>query len=122
MNDDKVKIVWKDTKFEELGVILEQTDTDIRFESKYDGTVNWIPMKYIVIAVEKQVRRMEKQNGKGSKPRPYSVEYEEFAKNWDTIFHKYKKSTGFRITKKDKNNERYQGISTFSTRFNELQI
>ena len=27
-------------------------------------------------------------NGKGSKPRPYSVSQEEFAANWDNIFKK----------------------------------
>ena len=27
-------------------------------------------------------------NGKGSKPRPYSVSQEEFANNWDNIFKK----------------------------------
>ena len=53
MNDNKVKIVWKDTKMEELGVILEQTESDILFDSLYDGTKNWIPLKHIVVeAVE----------------------------------------------------------------------
>lgn len=28
------------------------------------------------------------QNGKGSKPRPYSVSKEQFNKNWDNIFKK----------------------------------
>ena len=28
------------------------------------------------------------QNGKGSKPRPFSVSQEQFARNWDNIFKK----------------------------------
>lgn len=32
-------------------------------------------------------------SGKGSKPRPYSVDQETFDKNWDAIFTKEKKMT-----------------------------
>ncbi len=32
-------------------------------------------------------------SGKGSKPRPYSVDQETFDKNWDEIFTKEKKMT-----------------------------
>ena len=28
------------------------------------------------------------QNGKGSKPRPYSVKYSTYCENWDNIFRK----------------------------------
>jgi hypothetical protein len=27
-------------------------------------------------------------NGKGSKPRPFSVKYEKYAENWDSVFSK----------------------------------
>jgi len=47
----------------------------------------------------------EKQNGKGSKSRPYSVEYEEFSRNWDRIFDKYKKSTFKRTLIKEKKDD-----------------
>lgn len=30
------------------------------------------------------------QNGKGSKPRPYSVKYSTYCENWDNIFRKKK--------------------------------
>lgn len=30
------------------------------------------------------------QNGKGSKPRPFSVSYEEYINNWESIFGKKK--------------------------------
>jgi hypothetical protein len=39
------------------------------------------------------------QNGKGSKPRPFSVPTEEFAKSWDRIFKKEEDNTG--ITKNE---------------------
>ena len=35
-------------------------------------------------------------SGKGSSPRPYSVDTETFARNWDTIFSKKKKTEGER--------------------------
>lgn len=34
------------------------------------------------------------QNGKGSKPRPFSVSNEDFAKSWDNIFSKQEDNTG----------------------------
>lgn len=30
------------------------------------------------------------QNGKGSKPRPYSVKYSQYCENWENIFKKKK--------------------------------
>jgi hypothetical protein len=29
-------------------------------------------------------------NGKGSKPRPFSIKYQQYAENWDVIFSKEK--------------------------------
>jgi hypothetical protein len=29
-------------------------------------------------------------NGKGSKPRPFSIKYQQYAENWDSVFSKKK--------------------------------
>ena len=42
------------------------------------------------------------QNGKGSKPRPYSVTYSQYSENWDSIF---KKKPTKPEKKKDNKNE-----------------
>jgi hypothetical protein len=31
-------------------------------------------------------------NGKGSKPRPFSIKYQQYAENWDNIFSKEKEN------------------------------
>lgn len=45
-------------------------------------------------------------NGKGSKPRPYSVSYSQYCENWDNIFKKKqdKTSTKPKEKKNDKTN------------------
>jgi hypothetical protein len=40
-------------------------------------------------------------NGKGSKPRPYSVKYSTYSENWDNIFRK----KPIKSKKKDEKNE-----------------
>jgi hypothetical protein len=41
------------------------------------------------------------QNGKGSKPRPYSVKYSQYCENWEVIFNKNK-------TKDQNDNDRHK--------------
>ena len=43
------------------------------------------------------------QNGKGSKPRPYSVKYLTYCENWDNIFGKNKESKNDKATNKTNN-------------------
>ena len=42
-------------------------------------------------------------NGKGSKPRPYSVKYTQYCDNWDNIFGKKKETKNDKATNKADN-------------------
>ena len=42
-------------------------------------------------------------NGKGSKPRPYSVKYTQYCDNWDNIFGKKKEIKNDKATNKADN-------------------
>jgi hypothetical protein len=45
-------------------------------------------------------------NGKGSKPRPYSVSYTQYCENWNNIFRKQQPVVGTETKNKAKKNEK----------------
>jgi hypothetical protein len=45
-------------------------------------------------------------NGKGSKPRPYSVPYSQYSENWDNIFKKQQPATTSELKLKQNKNEK----------------
>jgi len=49
MNDTAslVKIEWPDTKFVEEGYAQDENEIEVLFHSLFDGTINWVPKKYI---------------------------------------------------------------------------
>jgi hypothetical protein len=44
---ENMVIRWPDTGEKESGFILNENDTDVLFQSHDDGTVNWVPKKYV---------------------------------------------------------------------------
>jgi len=44
---EEVTILWPDTLMVEVGEALEENDDSVHFKSHYDGTINWVPKKYI---------------------------------------------------------------------------
>jgi hypothetical protein len=51
---------------------------------------------------------LEHMSGKGSRPRPFSVQQDKFASNWDAIFGKKKQSTSDQSNNQLTNKEQHE--------------
>jgi len=42
-----VTIIWPDTQEKEVGEVLEENEDSVMLHSNTDGSINWVPKKYI---------------------------------------------------------------------------
>ena len=47
--NETVTVKWPDTLLEEKGEVLQREEDQILFKSEWDGTINWVPVKYLML-------------------------------------------------------------------------
>lgn len=47
--NDKVTVKWPDTLQEEDGEVLQREEDQILFKSDWDGSINWVPLNYLML-------------------------------------------------------------------------